>query len=226
MKPLIALRNVSVAYDGIPVLTNVNLEVRSDDFIGIIGPNGGGKTTLLKALLQLIPYKGEIIFGDGMTVGDGSIGYLPQQTNFDRSFPITLEEVVTSGLQSGRKLLWKINRSERSKVRELMETAGILSIAGSPIGEVSGGEMQKALLCRAIISDPKLLILDEPTNFVDNKFEEELYAMLSQLSERMAIMMVSHDVGIITPYIKDIVTVNRTVQRQHILPLTQFASDH
>ena len=198
---LVSLHNVSVSYEGIPALRNVTLDLFSDDFTGIIGPNGGGKTTLVKAILGMVPYSGRIEFADGISIHDGTIGYLPQQNNFDRQFPISVAEVVYSGLQSRKRLVFRIS-------------------SGKPIGAISGGEMQRALLCRALISDPKLLILDEPTNFVDNKFEKELYEILASLNDRMAIVMVSHDLGTITSYVKSIVCVNRTVHRHNTNNIT------
>ena len=204
---LVSLHNVSVSYEGIPALRNVTLDLFSDDFTGIIGPNGGGKTTLVKAIL-------------GISIHDGTIGYLPQQNNFDRQFPISVAEVVYSGLQSRKRLVFRISSDERKKADELMAMAGIAPLSRKPIGAISGGEMQRALLCRALISDPKLLILDEPTNFVDNKFEKELYEILASLNDRMAIVMVSHDLGTITSYVKSIVCVNRTVHRHNTNNIT------
>lgn len=210
---LVSLENVSVEYDGNRVLTDVNFNIYSDDFIGIIGPNGGGKTTLVKAILQLIPYSGSIRYHNGSNIKDGSIGYLPQQNNFDRSFPITVREVVISGLQSRQRNLWKLGRTERNTAREVMEMVGIASLGGKPIGELSGGEIQKALLCRALVSYPKVLFLDEPGNYIDNKFEKELYEILSSLSNRMAIVMVSHDVKNIQNLVKDLIYVDGTAPR-------------
>ena len=217
---LVSLHNVSVSYEGIPALRDVTLDLFSDDFTGIIGPNGGGKTTLVKAILGMVPYSGRIEFADGISVHDGTIGYLPQQNNFDRQFPISVAEVVYSGLQSRKRLVFRISSDERKKADELMAMAGIAPLSGKPIGAISGGEMQRALLCRALISDPKLLILDEPTNFVDNKFEKELYEILASLNDRMAIVMVSHDLGTITSYVKSIVCVNRTVHRRNTNNIT------
>lgn len=217
---LVSLHNVSVSYEGIPALRNVTLDLFSDDFTGIIGPNGGGKTTLVKAILGMVPYSGRIEFADGISVHDGTIGYLPQQNNFDRQFPISVAEVVYSGLQSRKRLVFRISSDERKKADELMAMAGIAPLSRKPIGAISGGEMQRALLCRALISDPKLLILDEPTNFVDNKFEKELYEILASLNDRMAIVMVSHDLGTITSYVKSIVCVNRTVHRHNTNNIT------
>ena len=171
--PLVSLRHVGVSYDGKPALIDIDLEIRANDFIGIVGPNGGGKTTLVKTILGLVPHTGEIRLDDSLRTAAGRIGYLPQQNNIDPAFPILTEEVIASGLQSGRRLMGRIRPEERRRIAELMETAGITRLRGQAVGTLSGGEMQRVLLCRALISDPALLILDEPSNFVDPRFEHE-----------------------------------------------------
>ena len=136
-------------------------------------------------------------------------------------FPISIEEVVLSGLQTERGFFGRYSSKDKAKARQLLDRMGIAYLAKRPIGEVSGGQMQRALLCRAIISEPKLLILDEPTNFVDNRFEHEFYAMVQQLSELMAIVIVSHDLGTITSVVKSIICVNRHVHRHDSNILTE-----
>ena len=212
--PLVSLRRVSVSYDGHDALKEVDLDIYPDDFLGIIGPNGGGKTTLVKAIVGTIPYRGTISYSPQLFRGkERLIGYMPQQSIFDRSFPISVLEVVMSGLQGQRGFHARYASGDRAKAQELLRTAGIDGIARKPIGEISGGQMQRALLCRAVISDPKLLILDEPANFVDNRYENELYRMLAELHGRMAIVMISHDLGTITSVVRNIVCVNRYVHR-------------
>ena len=180
---LVTLHHVGVAYDGYEALKNVDLTIAQDDFLGIIGPNGGGKTTLVKAILGTVPHTGEVVLAPELFRGkERLIGYMPQISNFDRTFPISVLEVVLSGLQGHRGFVSRYTKEDRAKALGLLETSGIGETARSPIGEVSGGQMQRALLCRAVISDPKLLILDEPANFVDNKFENELYRTLRELN--------------------------------------------
>ena len=211
---LLTLHNVSVSYEGSEALHEVDLEISERDFLGVIGPNGGGKTTLVKAILGAVPYTGRIEFAPELFAGgERLIGYMPQISEFDRAFPISVEEVVLSGLQGRRGFRRRYTKEDRKKVRELLARTGIEALAEKPIGEISGGQMQRALLCRAVVSDPKLLILDEPTNFVDNRFESELYHTLRELNERMAIVIISHDVGTITSLVKEIVCVNRHVHR-------------
>lgn len=219
---LVTLSDVGVAYDGYEALQHVNLEIDEHDFLGIIGPNGGGKTSLVKAILGTIPYSGNIRMAPELFRGrERLIGYMPQITNFDRAFPISVHEVVLSGLQGRKGFRSRYSREDRNKAMDLIREVGIGEVACHPIGEISGGQMQRALLARAIISEPRLLILDEPTNFVDNRFEKELYTTLQRLNERMAIIVVSHDIGTITSVVKEIVCVNRHVHRHRSNILTQ-----
>lgn len=219
---LVGLHDVSVSYEGYEALQHVDLEIGDRDFLGIIGPNGGGKTSLVKAILGTVPCTGEIRLAPELVRGkERLIGYMPQLSEFDRAFPISVLEVVLSGLQGRRGFRSRYTKEDRRKALDLLREAGIEAVAGSPIGEVSGGQMQRALLCRAIISDPKLLILDEPTNFVDNRFEKELYDTLRRLNDRMAIVVVSHDIGTITSVVKEIVCVNRHVHRHRSNVLTE-----
>jgi len=208
MDALIKIENLSVGYDKQPVLHNVNLEIFENDFLGVIGPNGGGKTTLLKAILGLLkPMKGKIIFREDMRMKKKPIGYLPQVKHIDKNFPITVYEVVRSG--SLMKNPKKINTREvKQKVEWLLTEMGVSDIRDKAIGELSGGQMQRVFLCRALLSDPKILILDEPDTFVDNRFEGELYERLKMLNKEMAIVLVSHDVGTISSYVKTIACVN------------------
>ncbi len=229
MESLVSLKNVSVQYEETTALESVSLDIYPDDFIGIIGPNGGGKTTLVKAILGTIPHSGEVAYSPTISEhGHRLIGYLPQQAEFDRSFPISVIEVVLSGLQAEKGLMKHYSTADRKRAMELLEMAGVKDIAERQISEISGGQMQRALLCRAVILEPKLLILDEPTNFVDNQFENELYTLLHRLNERMAIVMVSHDLGTITSVVKSIVCVNRTVHRHdsNIITAEQLENYH
>ena len=208
MEALIKIENLDVGYDKEPVLHNVNLEIFDKDFIGVIGPNGGGKTTLLKAILGLLkPMRGRIFFRDDMKMKKKPIGYLPQVKHIDRNFPITVQEVVRSGslMKNPNKVS---SRQIKEKVNRLLLQMGIENIRNKAIGDLSGGQMQRVFLCRALLSDPKMLILDEPDTFVDNRFEGELYEWLKELNREMAIVLVSHDVGTISSYVKTIACVN------------------
>lgn len=207
---LIELVNVSAGYHDEVVLHGVNLQVFKDDFIGVIGPNGGGKTTLLKVMLGLIkPFSGQVIMqADGNCPPRQLIGYLPQFSQIDKKFPIGVEEVVLSGLLHAGRVISRHGPKERQRAHEIMDRFGVLQLAKKNIGELSGGQMQRVFLCRAIISSPRLLVLDEPNTFVDNRFESDFFAQLKSLNEEMAIVMVSHDVGTISYYVKTIACVN------------------
>jgi zinc transport system ATP-binding protein len=208
MQKIIELKNICANYNGKTILEDVNLEVFENDFIGVIGPNGGGKTTLLRVILGLLkPYKGEMIIKN--SENKSFFGYLPQYNNFDSGFPITLQEVVLSGLMSEKKLYKRYTSKDKQKANELIELTGLSEYKKSNIGEISGGQMQRALLCRAIISSPEVLILDEPVTYVDSNFENELYQILDDLNKRMAIIMVSHDLGMISSHVKTIACVNK-----------------
>ena len=219
---IVSLRNIGVKYEGMTALESVNLDIYTDDFLGIIGPNGGGKSSLVKAIMGATPYSGDIWFADALKQKNHyKIGYMPQVSEFDIRFPISIEEVVLSGLQTEKGFFGRYSKSDRNRVTPLLEQMGIANLAKRPIGEVSGGQMQRALLCRAIIAEPKLLILDEPTNFVDNRFEYEFYNIVKGLSHKMAIVIVSHDLGTITSVVKSIVCVNKSVHRHDSNILTE-----
>lgn len=209
MKKILELKSLTAGYDEKIVLKGVNLVVNENDFLGIIGPNGGGKTTLLKVILGILkPVKGEILpNGNDRCI----IGYLPQINQIDNKFPIPVKEVVLSGLMSHKKIFGRYNSENKRRADELMSQMGIIHLKNKNIGELSGGQLQRVFLCRAIISDPQLLILDEPDTYVDSNFEGELYEILDQLNSHMAIIIVSHDVGTICSHVKTIACVNETL---------------
>lgn len=213
-KPIITIRDLGVCYDRVQALEHVDLDIYADDFLGIIGPNGGGKSTLVKAIMGVVPYRGTIAYDDSIIRHNKPhIGYLPQISSFDKAFPISVLEVVMSGLQAERGMFRGYGRTERERAMEVLKLTHLDNIAKRPIGQLSGGQLQRVMLCRAIVSEPKLLVLDEPANFVDNRFENELYNLLHHLHDRMAIVMVSHDVGTISSVVNNIVCVNRHVHR-------------
>lgn len=210
MKKLLELQNITAGYDNKTVLSDVNLSVFENDFIGIIGPNGGGKTTLLKVIVQLLkPFSGKMNFENNFSPYD--IGYLPQRSKNDMNFPITVEEVVLSGCISGKSGKGFFVKTDKSLAKKMMDEIGINSLAHKTIDALSGGEFQKVMLCRSIISNPKLLILDEPSTFVDHNFESDMQHLLKDLNNKMAIIMVSHDLGNISSFVKTIACVNQTL---------------
>lgn len=217
---ILELIDVSVGYSDEIILKDVNLQVEPLDFIGVIGPNGGGKTTLVKVILGLLkPVKGEVRWQKKPAVPH--VGYLPQMTQNDKQFPVSVKEVVLSGLMSARHFTGRFTKTDMQRAQEVLNLMGISSLANRNVGGLSGGQMQRVLLGRAIISDPQLLILDEPNTFVDNRFEHDLYQLLKELNMKMAILMVSHDVGTITSYVKTIACVNRNLHYHQSNIITQ-----
>ena len=207
MSKLVEIDQLSVAYNHEQVLKQVNLEIYDHDFLGVIGPNGGGKTTLVRALLGLIkPTSGKILFH----IPRSEVGYLPQINQIDRRFPIKVIDVVRSGKYDQRSVF--SGRGEAVEyASHLLEEMGIAHLYDKAIGELSGGQMQRVFLCRSLMNRPRLLILDEPDTFVDNQFESELYKKLRELNRQMAIVLVSHDLGTITYYVKTIACINKTL---------------
>lgn len=206
-KPIIEIKNLSAGYDGRNVLHGINLTVYEQDFLGIIGPNGGGKTTLMKCILGLLkPTGGEIIFHS-----KPSLGYLPQYNTIDRKFPISVEEVILSGLSVQKSLTARFTPEEKEKSRQVIARMGLEGFERRAIGQLSGGQLQRALLGRAIISDPSVLILDEPNTYIDKRFEARLYELLTEINKECAIILVSHDIGTVLQQVKSIACVNETL---------------
>lgn len=205
-------------YNGTVVLKAIDLQIFDRDFLGIIGPNGGGKTTLIKTILGLLkPLSGSIVFENDTL--KNHIGYMPQTHRVDRKFPVIVSEVVESGLISEKKL----SRSARkAKTREMIRQMDIENVAGKAIGELSGGQLQRTLLARAVINDPDLLILDEPNSYVDKRFESHFYELLKEINQKTAIVLVSHDIGTVISIVKNIACVNETL---HYHPGTDIDGD-
>lgn len=219
---LLELKSVSVAYGSNIVLQDINLSVYDNDFIGVIGPNGGGKTTLLKVILGLVkPFRGKMVSCDALRENI-NIGYLPQISTGDHHFPVNVKDVILSGLMMRKGLISMMSAADRKKADRVIEDLGLEDLAGASLNELSGGQLQRVLLGRAIIGDPHLLLLDEPGNFVDSNFETHFYEKLRLLNERMAILMVSHDVGTISSHVKSYACVNRGL---HYHPSSEITSE-
>ncbi len=214
MTSLIRLENISAGYDGKTIVRGVSLDVRPDTFVALIGPNGGGKTTILKVLLgQIKPNEGHIYRS-----ADLRIGYLPQINDVDLRFPITIEDVVLSGQQSGNRLF--PSKAVRRRVDELLEFAQLSDIKRSVLGELSGGQRQRVFLCRALMSGPNLLILDEPVTYMDRTAETNLYNLLQTIASQTAIVLVSHDVGTISSVVRKIACDNGTQYHHNTKKIT------
>ena len=199
-KKMIELCDVGVAYDGRTALTGVNLTIDEGDLVAITGPNGGGKTTLLKVILQLIaPSTGTVTYRSrGAVVSKLKIGYLPQKNMIDSRFPITVQDVVLSGLLGTRPLMKRFDDSDTALALEMLKLVGMDSRRNSPIGALSGGQLQRTLLGRALISSPEVLVLDEPLSYIDKKFEAQLYDIIESYARHTTIILVSHEMTTIS----------------------------
>ena len=222
--PIIEIKNLSAGYDNRTVLHDINLTIYEHDFLGIIGPNGGGKTTLIKCILGLLkPTAGEILYHPCSPLPESvgsqcpplnarlSMGYLPQYSSIDRKFPITVEEVILSGLSSKKPLTSRFTARHREKARHVIARMGLEGMEQRAIGALSGGQLQRALLGRAIISDPQAVILDEHNTYIDKRFEARLYELLAEINKDCAIILVSHDIGTVLQQVKSIACVNETL---------------
>lgn len=209
---LITLENVSMTYGRETALRDVNLSLCRGDFMAVSGPNGGGKTTLLRIMLRLLrPTTGKVTYFDreNRPTRHLRIGYLPQKNLIDHRFPITVEQTVVSGLFSG----WGLRRPADWRIRldEMAQILGLESFLNKPIGQLSGGQLQRTLLARAIISRPELIVLDEPLSYVDKHFEKQIYSVVDDLAKRSTILLVSHEMTVISAMANRHILVDHTL---------------
>lgn len=213
-KRVIECDSLSVELGGSLVLDGLNLTVYENDFLGIVGPNGGGKTTLLRVILGLErSLTGKVlVFGRPPGSFPELIGYVPQRFYFDRDFPISVRELVLMGRLSRKKMFRRFNRSDRQKADEALHVTGLQGLADRRIGSLSGGELQRALISRALAGEPQLLLLDEPTASVDPVMKSTIYDLLETLRKNMTIVMVSHDTGMISRHVTRIACLNCSIE--------------
>lgn len=221
----IHIDHLSVSYGKVKALENITFDVMHKDFIGIIGPNGGGKSTLIKSILGLVDYdEGEVIIREGR-----KIGYVPQFAEFDQRFPISVMEVVLSGMIKGKSLFFKsYDKKEVAYAEDLMKRMDVHHLKDKQIGELSGGQLQKVLVIRSLVSHPDILVLDEPTASLDVKVKKEIYEILKGLSEEVTILIITHDIAEIFSYVKSVAYINQTLHyhgndsamRKNVLELT------
>lgn len=208
-QPLLHIRNLGFQRDGREILSDINLQVNKGDFVAITGPNGGGKTTLLHLILGLHkPTSGSIDFASPRP----TIGYLPQKSSIDSQFPITVAEVISSGLTDYDKLT---AAERRSRIDDTLRRVEMTELADRAIGRLSGGQLQRALLGRAIISKPDVLVLDEPLSYIDKHFEAHIYRLLAEIAPHCTILLVSHEMTTISTMANRHWLVDHTVQECH-----------
>ncbi len=210
--PDIEINNLSFSYDTVPVLESVNLKVEHGEFATIVGPNGGGKTTLLKLLLGILkPVQGTItVLGDKPERTRFRVGYMPQHTDLDPQFPVTVMDVVLLG-RLGRRFGGRYSKNDKQLAWKALEEVQLESAARLAFNKLSGGQKQRALIARALCCNPEMLLLDEPTANIDPEVEENLLTILQDLNRRMTILLVSHDMGFVSRVVKSVICVNRRV---------------
>ena len=211
--PVIEVHGLWFSFNGNPVLEDVNLTIHPRDFLAVIGPNGGGKTTLLKLMLGLLePDRGTVrVFGHSPREAAGSIGYVPQEIDINKGFPISVRDVVLMGRMRGGGGWRRFSRPDKIAARQALERVEMWEYRKRRIGELSGGQRQRVFMARALVGEPKILFLDEPTASVDQKGQTDFYALLKELNENVTVVVVSHDLMVLSSYIKSVACVSQQV---------------
>ncbi len=211
--PAIEIGDLHFAYRGEPIFTGANLTVQRKEFAAIVGPNGGGKTTLLRLLLGLLKYESGTIrvLGRSPEQARTAIGYIPQQSELDLDFPITAMEVVLAGCLSEHRWFGPYSKRNKRAALDALAEVGLAELAGRSPVTLSGGQQRRVLIARALVGTPELLLLDEPTANLDPVAEQELYALLRKLNERLTVVVVSHDLSFVSEFVRTAVCVNRNI---------------
>jgi len=211
---MIDIKNLYFSYTKQLVLEDINLSIKPKEFLAIIGPNGGGKSTLLKLLLSIVkPQKGNINISEVMK---NSIGYVPQNTDININFPISSQEVVMMGIKNISKSIFGYNKKEKNISLEVLKKVNMGDYSKSKIGSLSGGQRQRVMIARALVSNPKILILDEPTSNIDKVGQKDIYNLLKELNKEITIIVVSHDISIILEYANKVAYLNKTLSYHDI----------
>jgi len=215
---VVDIKNLSFSYEKQVILENISLEVRQEDFLAIIGPNGGGKSTLLKLILGINEYKQGNITVLGKTPKQSltKIGYVPQNTNINIDFPIKVIEVVMMGHVEGKRPIFGYGKHEILCAMGALEQVGMADFSETKIGSLSGGQRQRVMIARALCAHPQILILDEPTSSIDITGQREIYELLKQLNEYITVIVVSHDISVILEYANKAAHVNKNLSYHDI----------
>ncbi|MBW1801146.1 MAG: ABC transporter ATP-binding protein [Deltaproteobacteria bacterium] len=219
---IVEIKNVWFAYNGQTVIEEANLDIRQGDFIAMIGPNGGGKTTLLKLMLGLLkPDKGSIcVLGGPAEKASHHLGYVPQDVHINNNFPVTAMDVVLMGKLAPKKRWSGRPVQDRREAFEALERVEMADYADSKIGELSGGQRQRVFVARAFVTKPRLLLLDEPTASIDTKGRADFYGLLKELNQDVTILLVSHDLLVISTYVKSVACVNKRLHYHNQAEIT------
>ena len=211
--PAIEMNGVWFSYDKTPILEDISFTLKQGDFLGMIGPNGGGKTTLLKLLLGILkPDRGHIhVLGEAPHRARRRLGYVPQNTDLNNTFPVSVMDVASMGRLARSRLGKRGSSQDRPVVEEALRKVGMWDRKNTPIGKLSGGQRQRVLIARALVTEPEILFLDEPTAKIDPEFETNIYDFLKELNRHATIVTITHDVGVISRYIKSVACVNQTL---------------
>ncbi|MFH0844023.1 MAG: ABC transporter ATP-binding protein [Pseudomonadota bacterium] len=228
MKPYaIEIEGVWFSYEGNVILEDVHLAIEQEEFLGIIGPNGGGKTTLLNLMLGILkPDRGTIrVLGKAPHDASQRIGYVPQSTDFKRHFPVSVMDVVLMGRLSKSRIGKRYSHEDRRKTQDVLRKVGMWEHHHVPIGRLSGGQKQRVFIARALATDPEILFLDEPTSHVDPEFEVDLYDFLKELNKEVTIVVITHDIGVVSSHMKSIACVNKYLMFHEGGKITQEMMD-
>lgn len=218
----IEISNLNFSFENLIILENINMLIEQGDFAGLVGPNGGGKTSLLKLILGLYkPQSGKIsIFGEPLKKQRKVIGYVPQYANFNSDFPISVQDTVLQGRLGISSFFGRYSQQDKTIATKVMQETEILNLANRPIQSLSGGQMQRVLVARALAAEPEILLLDEPTANIDQRAEKDIFDIFKALNERMTILIISHDIGFVSGYINKVFCLNKTMVCHDSAPVT------
>ncbi len=221
-KAAIEISNLNFSFDNLTILENITMSIEQGDFAGLVGPNGGGKTTLLKLILGLYkPQSGTIsIFGEPLKKQRKKIGYVPQYANFNSDFPISVQDTVLQGRLGVSSCFGRYGQNDKIIAQKVMQETEILNLAHRSIQTLSGGQMQRVLVARALAAEPEIMLLDEPTANIDQRAEKDIFDIFKAINERMTILIISHDIAFVSDYINKVFCLNKTLVCHDASPVT------